>query len=42
MIPLYETLGKVLPNVDEHIIQPIKASLEYYKQMQEKEKENAK
>ena len=33
MIPLYELAGKVLPNLDEPVIQPIRKALEYYKSM---------
>ncbi|KAI8927751.1 hypothetical protein BC831DRAFT_161067 [Entophlyctis helioformis] len=38
MIPLYELMGKVLPNMDQYIISPIKESLAYYKDLLEKEK----
>ncbi|KAJ3415058.1 High affinity cAMP-specific and IBMX-insensitive 3',5'-cyclic phosphodiesterase 9A [Chytridiales sp. JEL 0842] len=37
MIPLYETLAKVLPNMEESVIRPIRESLVYYKEMQAKE-----
>jgi high affinity cGMP-specific 3',5'-cyclic phosphodiesterase 9 len=33
MIPLYEALGKAMPNVEEHIIAPIRSALEYYKSL---------
>jgi len=36
MIPLFELVGKILPQMDEHIILPIKKSLAYYKDMQDK------
>ncbi|KAJ3193320.1 High affinity cAMP-specific and IBMX-insensitive 3',5'-cyclic phosphodiesterase 9A [Irineochytrium annulatum] len=35
MIPLFELAGKVLPNMEESIITPIKSSLTYYKNMME-------
>ncbi|ORY39916.1 HD-domain/PDEase-like protein [Rhizoclosmatium globosum] len=35
MIPLFELVSKVLPNMDEPIIQPIKKAHEYYKSMLE-------
>ncbi|KAJ3018314.1 UNVERIFIED_CONTAM: High affinity cAMP-specific and IBMX-insensitive 3',5'-cyclic phosphodiesterase 9A [Siphonaria sp. JEL0065] len=38
MIPLYELASKVLPNMDEAIIKPIRDSLTYYKDMLEKTK----
>ncbi|KAJ3005394.1 UNVERIFIED_CONTAM: High affinity cAMP-specific and IBMX-insensitive 3',5'-cyclic phosphodiesterase 9A, partial [Siphonaria sp. JEL0065] len=38
MIPLYELASKVLPNMDEAIIKPIRDSLIYYKDMLEKTK----
>ncbi|TPX62813.1 hypothetical protein PhCBS80983_g00006 [Powellomyces hirtus] len=31
MIPLFELVGKVLPNMEEHVIAPIRKALEYYK-----------
>lgn len=36
MIPLFELVSKVLPQMDEVIISPIKKSLAYYKEMGEK------
>ncbi|KAI9202505.1 cGMP phosphodiesterase [Polychytrium aggregatum] len=36
MIPLYELTAKVLPNMEAAIIQPIRQSLTYYKEMLEK------
>lgn len=36
MIPLYELAAKVLPNMEDNVIRPIKESLLYYKQMQER------
>ncbi|KAJ3380186.1 High affinity cAMP-specific and IBMX-insensitive 3',5'-cyclic phosphodiesterase 9A [Entophlyctis sp. JEL0112] len=36
MIPLYELVAKVLPNMDKTVIAPIKESLSYYKDMLEK------
>ncbi|KAJ3332078.1 High affinity cAMP-specific and IBMX-insensitive 3',5'-cyclic phosphodiesterase 9A [Blyttiomyces sp. JEL0837] len=36
MIPLYEMVSKVLPNMEEPVIQPIKRAHEYYKSMLEK------
>ncbi|KAI9193593.1 uncharacterized protein BJ171DRAFT_525146 [Polychytrium aggregatum] len=36
MIPLFELVAKVLPNMDEPVIQPIKKALEYYKTLLEK------
>ena len=38
MIPLYELASKVLPNMEDQIIKPIKSALEYYKGLQEAEK----
>ncbi|KAJ3075299.1 High affinity cAMP-specific and IBMX-insensitive 3',5'-cyclic phosphodiesterase 9A [Podochytrium sp. JEL0797] len=38
MIPLYELAAKVLPNMDEAVIKPIRDSLVYYKEMLEKTK----
>ncbi|KAJ1339369.1 hypothetical protein BSLG_006023 [Batrachochytrium salamandrivorans] len=38
MIPMYELVGKVLPNMDKHILHPIRASLNFYKHLLEKEK----
>ncbi|KAI9349199.1 hypothetical protein BDR26DRAFT_677583 [Obelidium mucronatum] len=38
MIPLYELASKVLPNMDEAVIKPIRDSLTYYKEMLEKTK----
>ncbi|KAJ3041584.1 High affinity cAMP-specific and IBMX-insensitive 3',5'-cyclic phosphodiesterase 9A [Rhizophlyctis rosea] len=38
MIPLFELVSKVLPNMDEPIIKPIQQALAYYKDLQEKEK----
>ncbi|KAJ3066700.1 hypothetical protein HDU98_010020 [Podochytrium sp. JEL0797] len=35
MIPLFELVSKVLPNMDEPVIQPIKKAHEYYKSMLE-------
>ncbi|KAJ3392528.1 High affinity cAMP-specific and IBMX-insensitive 3',5'-cyclic phosphodiesterase 9A [Entophlyctis sp. JEL0112] len=35
MIPLFELVSKVLPNMDEPIIQPIRRAHEYYKSMLE-------
>ncbi|KAJ3387726.1 High affinity cAMP-specific and IBMX-insensitive 3',5'-cyclic phosphodiesterase 9A [Entophlyctis sp. JEL0112] len=35
MIPLFELVAKVLPNMDEPIIQPIRRAHEYYKSMLE-------
>ncbi|KAJ3117358.1 hypothetical protein HK100_000838 [Physocladia obscura] len=35
MIPLFELVSKVLPNMDEPVIQPIKKAHEYYKGMME-------
>ncbi|KAJ3011661.1 UNVERIFIED_CONTAM: cGMP-specific 3',5'-cGMP phosphodiesterase 3 [Siphonaria sp. JEL0065] len=35
MIPLFELVSKVLPNMDEPIIQPIRKAHEYYKSMLE-------
>ncbi|TPX45582.1 hypothetical protein SeMB42_g03949 [Synchytrium endobioticum] len=35
MIPLYELAARVLPNLEEHIITPIRKALEYYKAMQD-------
>nr|KAJ3419872.1 hypothetical protein HK105_006404 [Polyrhizophydium stewartii] len=42
MIPLYELVGKVLPNMEEHVITPIKDSLAYYKELLEAEKAEKK
>ncbi|TPX77127.1 hypothetical protein CcCBS67573_g01616 [Chytriomyces confervae] len=36
MIPLYELAAKVLPNMEDAIIKPIRESLVYYKEMLEK------
>lgn len=36
MVPLYETLAKVLPGIDEPIVTPIRKALEYYKELQKK------
>ncbi|KAJ3005941.1 High affinity cAMP-specific and IBMX-insensitive 3',5'-cyclic phosphodiesterase 9A [Thoreauomyces humboldtii] len=33
MIPLFELVGKVLPNMEEPVIQPIRKALEYYKSL---------
>jgi hypothetical protein len=41
MIPLYETVAKVLPNMEEHVIKPIRESLVYYKEMLEKQNKAA-
>ena len=30
MIPLYECLAKVLPNIEEHVLQPIRGAQKYY------------
>lgn len=38
MIPLFELTAKVLPNMDEPIITPIRQSLTYYKDMLEQKK----
>ncbi len=35
MIPLYEALGKALPNVDEQIVAPIRSALQYYNSLNE-------
>ncbi|KAJ3225103.1 High affinity cAMP-specific and IBMX-insensitive 3',5'-cyclic phosphodiesterase 9A [Clydaea vesicula] len=36
MIPLFEMVGKLLPLLDDNVILPIRRSLAYYKEMQEK------
>ncbi|KAJ3107976.1 High affinity cAMP-specific and IBMX-insensitive 3',5'-cyclic phosphodiesterase 9A [Phlyctochytrium planicorne] len=36
MIPLYELMSKVLPNMDNTLLQPIRRAHEYYKSMLEK------
>jgi hypothetical protein len=38
MIPLYETLSKVLPNMEEAIIQPIRNAQKYYQGLLDKAK----
>ena len=38
MIPLFELLAKVLPNMDEEIIKPIRGALDFYKQLFERQK----
>ncbi|KAH6576005.1 hypothetical protein BASA62_001671 [Batrachochytrium salamandrivorans] len=38
MIPMYELVGTVLPNMDQYIVQPIRESLTFYKDLLEKEK----
>lgn len=38
MVPLYETLAKVLPNMDAAIIQPIKNAQKYYQGLVDKAK----
>ncbi|KAJ3297125.1 High affinity cAMP-specific and IBMX-insensitive 3',5'-cyclic phosphodiesterase 9A [Borealophlyctis nickersoniae] len=37
MIPLFELVSKVLPNMEEPVIQPIRKALEYYKSLLEKQ-----
>jgi len=37
MIPLFELVAKLLPNMDEHVLQPIKKALAYYKSLHEKQ-----
>ena len=39
MVPLFELVAKVLPNMEEPIIKPIQQALTYYKDLQEKEKQ---
>lgn len=34
MIPLYESISLVLPNIEEMFTMPIRKSLQYYKDMQ--------
>jgi hypothetical protein len=38
MIPLYETVSKVLPNMEESIIQPIRSAHQYYKDLLQSQK----
>jgi hypothetical protein len=38
MIPLYELVSKVLPNMEDSIIKPIKSAHEYYKGLLDAEK----
>ncbi len=38
LLPLFETLGKVLPLMEETIIYPIRQALAYYKECLEREK----
>jgi len=33
MIPIFEAMAKVLPNMDDNVIQPIRTSLAYYKSL---------
>jgi len=35
MIPIFEAMAKVLPNMDDNVIQPIRTSLAYYKSLGE-------
>ncbi|KAJ3257605.1 High affinity cAMP-specific and IBMX-insensitive 3',5'-cyclic phosphodiesterase 9A [Borealophlyctis nickersoniae] len=42
MVPLFELVSKVLPNMEEPIIKPIRQALAYYKELQEKEKKEGK
>ncbi|KAJ3055162.1 High affinity cAMP-specific and IBMX-insensitive 3',5'-cyclic phosphodiesterase 9A [Rhizophlyctis rosea] len=39
MVPLFELVSKVLPNMEEPIMKPIQQALAYYKDLQEKEKQ---
>jgi len=34
MIPIFEAMAKVLPNMDDNVIQPIRTSLAYYKNLE--------
>jgi len=38
MIPLFELVSKVLPNMEEPIMKPVRQALNYYKELQEEEK----
>lgn len=33
MVPLFEALSKLLPGIEEPVVQPIKKSLDYYKEV---------
>ncbi|KAJ3042903.1 High affinity cAMP-specific and IBMX-insensitive 3',5'-cyclic phosphodiesterase 9A [Rhizophlyctis rosea] len=37
LLPLFELVSKVLPNMEEHVIQPIRKALDYYKGLLEKQ-----
>ncbi|KAJ3122762.1 High affinity cAMP-specific and IBMX-insensitive 3',5'-cyclic phosphodiesterase 9A [Nowakowskiella sp. JEL0407] len=41
MIPLFELVGKVLPNIEQSVLTPIRQSLAYYKDMLEKDQKKS-